>query len=318
MHNRKDLVRFTLESLRAQHHPGVHLQIVVVDDGSTDGGPDMVEAEFGSVRLLRQTRQGAPAARNRGIAAAAGYTTLLLDSDDLVEPGYFLPRLAALAEFPDAAGAYGPWEVFESDSEFAPSDIRPRHSRYPVERRVEADDHLRRLLRGWYIPGPAVLWRTAVLRRVNGHDERLHINQDVDMMFRILLSTAGIVGTDGPCALTRNHEGARQGAVTSSERVRQILELRRRFRRDLENAGRLDTSMRQALAEYAFDGWAAWRSIAPASAKELLSLSRELWPELGIRGGWVIRALGAILGPANATMLKQRIQRLRLPVAEHT
>jgi hypothetical protein len=247
---------------------------------------------------------------------AAGRTTLLLDSDDLVEPGYFLPRLTALAKFPDAAGAYGPWEVFESDGEFAPESIRPRHSRYPIARRVDSDDHLRRLLRGWYIPGPAVLWRTDILHRVNGHDERLHINQDVDMMFRILTSTGGIIGTDGPCALTRNHEGSRQGVVTSADRVEQVLQLRKRFRRDLEDAGRFDTTMRRALAEYAFDGWAAWRSIAPGSAKELLSLSRELWPELGVRGGWLIRALGAVLGPAYATMLKQRFQRPRTQVPE--
>ena len=317
MLNRKDLIRYTLESLREQYHSGVRLQVVVVDDGSTDGGAELVESEFDWVTLLRQARQGAPAARNLGIAVAAGRTTLLLDSDDLVEPGYFAPRLATLAEFPDAAGAYGPWEVFESDDEFTPAGIRPRHARYPIDRRVESESHLRRLLRGWFISGPAVLWRTDILRVVNGHDERLHINQDVDMMFRILTSTAGIVGTDGPCALTRNHEGSRQGLVTSADRVAQILELRKRFRRDLEHAGRFDTSMRRALAEYAFDGWAAWRSIAPESAKELLSLSRELWPDLGIRGGWLIRALGAIVGPANATMLKQRIQQQRTQMPEH-
>jgi glycosyltransferase involved in cell wall biosynthesis len=311
LHNRKALIPYTLESLRGRHHPDVSLEVIVVDDGSTDGGAELVQATFEWVSLHRQTRQGAPVARNHGISLASAPALLLLDSDDLVEPGFFQPRLAALAAHVEAAGAYGPWDVFEGDQAFAPEQVRPRHERYPIDEFVDADSHLARLLRGWYIAPSAILWRTAAVRSVGGHDERLRINQDVDFMFRILMSTAGIVGSDGPRALSRNHAGPRQGQVTSPDRVEQIVELRRRFRRVLEVSGRLDDRFRRALAEYAFDGWATWRTVAPESASALLSLSRELWPVLSVRGGWLLRTLGAVVGPAKATILKQKLETWR-------
>jgi glycosyltransferase involved in cell wall biosynthesis len=317
MHNRSALISYTLESLRAEHHCGVSLQVIVVDDGSTDAGPDMVECEFEWVLVIRQRWLGAPSARNRGLAHARGRTLLFLDSDDLVEPGFFGPRLAALSALPEAAGAYGPWKVFAGNGAFSPDRIQPRHSRYPLIERVESESHLTRLLRGWYTPGPSVLWRTQALRDVNGHDEKLRINQDVDLMFRILTSSPGIVGIDGPCALTRQHGGQRQGQVVLPAQVAQILDLRKRFKNDLQHAGRLDDENRRALAQYAFEGWAAWRLIDAESANGLLSLAHELWPDLPVRGGWMFRTLGAMIGPTNATLLKQHVQRLRvtLPLA---
>ena len=66
--NRANVIRRALDSVLAQTLPP-H-EIIVVDDGSTDGTADIVAAHYPSVTLIRQTNQGLPVARNVGIARA--------------------------------------------------------------------------------------------------------------------------------------------------------------------------------------------------------------------------------------------------------
>ena len=76
------------------------LELIVVDDGSTDATPALLAraaAEDARVRVLRQENQGAAAARNNGIAAARGTFLICLDDDDLFEP-HMLQRMAELLQ----------------------------------------------------------------------------------------------------------------------------------------------------------------------------------------------------------------------------
>jgi glycosyltransferase involved in cell wall biosynthesis len=83
--NRADLLPETLEAVLNQTSPAE--QVIVVDDGSTDGTPEMVEARFGSrVTLRRIANSGDLAARNCGLAAASGDLVAFCDSDDLWRP----------------------------------------------------------------------------------------------------------------------------------------------------------------------------------------------------------------------------------------
>lgn len=83
--NTRDCVVASVRSALAQEN--VAVEVVVVDDGSTDGTPEAVQHAFAGdprVRLIRQPRNRGPAvARNAGFAAARGEWTALLDSDDL-------------------------------------------------------------------------------------------------------------------------------------------------------------------------------------------------------------------------------------------
>jgi glycosyltransferase involved in cell wall biosynthesis len=100
--NRAGLVVEAVESALAQE--GGELEVIVVDDGSTDGTSEVIERKFGkSVKLLRMaTRSGAGAARNEGVRQATGDLLSLLDSDDLWLPGKLKAELDVLAQFPDA------------------------------------------------------------------------------------------------------------------------------------------------------------------------------------------------------------------------
>jgi glycosyltransferase involved in cell wall biosynthesis len=94
-HNRSGLLAQTLRSVLWQR--GVDLEVLVVDDGSTDDTAEVVAAlDDPRVRLLRHaTPQGVCAARNRGVAAAAGRWLAFCDDDDLWAPDKLARQLAA-------------------------------------------------------------------------------------------------------------------------------------------------------------------------------------------------------------------------------
>jgi glycosyltransferase involved in cell wall biosynthesis len=105
------LVGEAVESALGQE--GGDLEVIVVDDGSTDGTAEFIERRFGkSVTLLRMaTRSGIGAARNKGVCRATGDLLAFLDSDDLWLPGKLRAELDVLERFPDA-------EAIVSDSRF--------------------------------------------------------------------------------------------------------------------------------------------------------------------------------------------------------
>src|SRR5512133_173392 len=86
-------LRDCLGSLERQTHDD--LELIVVDNGSSDGSPEMVESEFSHVRQLRQTENlGFGEACNRGILASGGEWVALLNNDAVAEPSW----AAALVE----------------------------------------------------------------------------------------------------------------------------------------------------------------------------------------------------------------------------
>jgi len=97
--NRARLVRRAVQSALDQSYG--RLEVVVVDDGSTDGTRDAIAGiDDDRLHYVRQENAGLPAARNRGIAESTGDFIALLDSDDVWLPWKVEAQLAALAAFP--------------------------------------------------------------------------------------------------------------------------------------------------------------------------------------------------------------------------
>jgi glycosyltransferase involved in cell wall biosynthesis len=109
--NRARLVCEAVESALAQE--GGDVEVIVVDDGSTDGTAEAIERRFRrSVKLLHiAERSGAGAARNAGVYQSTGDLLAFLDSDDLWLPGKLKAELDVFERFPDA-------EAIVSDSRF--------------------------------------------------------------------------------------------------------------------------------------------------------------------------------------------------------
>ncbi|HSF14643.1 MAG TPA: glycosyltransferase [Vicinamibacteria bacterium] len=99
-HNRGDVLVRAIASIHAQ--TVAPAEIIVVDDGSTDGSVERIRAQFPRVRVLRQSNRGVSAARNAGIRASSGELVAFLDSDDEWLPRKLERQLGALAASPDA------------------------------------------------------------------------------------------------------------------------------------------------------------------------------------------------------------------------
>lgn len=102
--NRRDALVETLTALAATDYSAGRWEVVVVDDGSTDGTVDAVEAWATSrgapVRCLRQGNTGPAAARNRGAEAACGEHLIFIDNDILVKPDFVRAHVETLRANP--------------------------------------------------------------------------------------------------------------------------------------------------------------------------------------------------------------------------
>ena len=109
-YNGLPLVLDTVQSVVQQLAPG--LDCIVVDDGSSDGSADAIEARFGSqVRVVRQPNLGAAAARARALAESSGDLVAFLDADDLLTPDSLAIRLRAFAAAPELEMLVSQYEI---------------------------------------------------------------------------------------------------------------------------------------------------------------------------------------------------------------
>ena len=96
--NRREVLPRALESILGQTFSD--LELIVVDDGSTDYTAELVERDYPDVHFLRQEDRGVRAARNAGIAAAQGEWIDFLDSDDAWLPEKLERQMQALETEP--------------------------------------------------------------------------------------------------------------------------------------------------------------------------------------------------------------------------
>lgn len=117
-YNTEATIARSMESALAQSISADDFEIIIVDDGSTDGTTKIIEAFTTRVhvRLIRQTNQGATKAANRGFLAARGRYVTLLDADDIWEPTFLAETTALLNADERLDFVYTDYfEVFEGD-----------------------------------------------------------------------------------------------------------------------------------------------------------------------------------------------------------
>ena len=180
--NRYDLIQDTIKSVHAQTMSD--WELLIVDDGSTDNTQEIVRRyaeEDSRIRLLERTYQpkGPSSCRNIGIAEARAPYCIFLDSDDLLAPACLAERTSSALADPDVA-----LHVFQMQFFYSHPGDTDKLFMY-----ADAKDALgSSLLQGspWGITCP--LWRTDVLRVLNGFDEMLRSSEDWDLHIRAFVN----------------------------------------------------------------------------------------------------------------------------------
>ena len=127
-YNYRQYVARAIESALAQHYPPELLEVIVIDDGSTDHTAEIVaeiaERNQGRVRLIRQANGGYIAATNRAIAEADGELLALLDADDVWLPDKTQTQVEMLQSRPELGLVFGDMVVVDAEEQIVrPSQI---------------------------------------------------------------------------------------------------------------------------------------------------------------------------------------------------
>ena len=178
--NGERFLREAVESVLAQQYS--HLEIIVVDDGSTDGTASVARSLSETVRYFYQTNQGPAAARNRGIEQAQGSLIAFADADDLWPADKLALQLPYLIKTP------------------AIDIVLGRIQQVMVSGPTQAQEPAFSVNLG------SAVIRRSVFERVGLFDETMRYSEDVDWFMRAREGGATIVTIDAVTLFYRQHE----------------------------------------------------------------------------------------------------------------
>ncbi|HUO35978.1 MAG TPA: glycosyltransferase [Candidatus Acidoferrum sp.] len=178
-YNEESVILDTLRSVLASDYP--HLDIIVVDDGSTDRTAELVRANYGRdprVRLILQPNRGKPAALNNGLSEAKGEVVVSIDADTMVDPEA-ISRLIRHFANPKIGAVAGNVKVMNRNSWLTRWQALEYITSQNLEKR--AFDLLNCIP---VVPGAAGAWRTDLLRSHGGFSGDT-VAEDTDLTLTI-------------------------------------------------------------------------------------------------------------------------------------
>lgn len=274
LYNCLTLTQAMVASLRATFPPAITHEIILVDDGSTDGTRDWLFTLSSPFRIVLNERNlGYAGANNRGAAIASGQILALLNSDLVLTPGWLEPMLAAHRQLGSRAGVIG---NIQRDARTGGVD----HSGIFVNLKAKPEhDHslpprwyrwIRRTKRTPAVTGACALIERSLWEELGGLDEGFsNGGEDVDLCFRA--QAVGRVNVVALRSIIRHHVSASPG----------------RKLRDEQNSRRLATKWRNRLEACAWHSW-CWNYLdrewtSPHTAAEYRSAREALFYSLRLR-----------------------------------
>ena len=244
-YNYERYVAGALRSALAQDYPDDSLEIIVVDDGSTDGTPEVIAeiaAEAGGrIRSVRQENGGLASATTRGLEEARGELITVLDADDEWPADRVRLLVDFMLERPHVELAYGDMEVIGPNGE-------PIHGSYLAQNHVEPRSGrlLGALLKANFISAPALMFRAGLIDRVCPIPD---VAPYQDWWFAARAAEAGEIGFL-PATLSRYRvHGANMNAGADADKLVDILEREVPFRRLLISTLDKDSASLEELLE---------------------------------------------------------------------
>jgi glycosyltransferase involved in cell wall biosynthesis len=255
-YNEETLVADAIRSVLAQTRED--FELVVVDDGSSDGTAEVVRGfeTDPRVRLISHSNRGLAASLNVGIAAGSAPFVALLDADDMWMPNFLEQMSTALEADPSAGFAYTEaWWLDQQRGRF----FRRSTSEYMGAPKVPPGDpeaFLLAVMPANWVFGLPILRRSA-LDRVGGFDESLRACEDYELWIRLLANGFMAVRVPGRLVIQRDRSGSMSKDETSMlTNLRQVYEIaveepgvpepaRAIARRKIEEIDRLREALKQ-------------------------------------------------------------------------
>lgn len=291
--NAERFVAAAIESALSQDHPRV--EVVVVDDGSTDGSLDVIRryADRPNFRFETGPNRGGNAARNRLLQLAQGEFIQYLDADDLLHATKISRCLAAMRGGVDMVFC----DLLVSSS----GECRAVRFDEP------GDDLVEYFVRE-SVQTSIPLHRAAALRQVGGFDETLRCCQEYELHLRLARRAwRKVVHLPEPlCTVVKV-----SGSVSSNEsRVfSQMARILAGLFDELESQGRLTPGRREALAKQLhFCCRHLARHGLDDEALAAHELAGRIAPGSRAEARWPMRVLATLLGPVRAERLRQRVR----------
>jgi glycosyltransferase involved in cell wall biosynthesis len=205
-YNQARFVGATVESVLAQTYPDV--EVIVVDDGSTDDTQAVLAAYRERIRYIYQENKGLAGARNTGFLASHGDYLLFLDSDDLIYPDKLARHVSFLEAEPDFGLVYSAWQQIDEDGTRVLGEVRPN----------KQGQLLKELLRrSFFFFASAAVMRRECLERVGLFDESLRWSEDADMWLRLARAGYAFGYLDQPLLQYRIHANSMTATISPEQ-----------------------------------------------------------------------------------------------------
>jgi glycosyltransferase involved in cell wall biosynthesis len=306
-YNSQRWVGEAVESCLNQTYPNI--EIIVVDDGSTDGSFEILRRFLPRIRLETGPNRGGNSARNRAFALSMGEYIQYLDADDYLEPDKIARQVQFLEET-KADVVYGDWRyrIHLPDSRFSYLD--------KIKLSGVQQDILAAILSNWWVATGAILYRRQVVNQVGGWDETLRAAQDRDFFTSVIFSGAKIRYQAGCDFIYRKYGPVTLSSSNLSRWVENHCISLTKSEVALARTGRLTEKYKAALAVGYFETaracyWIDARASFAVYAKtlnELINKILDLSPHFNAAETRVFMALQWLLGFKLAMHLLLRVR----------
>jgi glycosyltransferase involved in cell wall biosynthesis len=252
-------------------------EIIVVDDGSTDGTLAIArQFESDTVRVTTQKNQGAAAARNQAFALSQGDYIQWLDADDLLGPDKIATQMQALEKTPNPrlllSGAWGKFLYREKKAKFVPSplwcDLSP------------AEWLIQKMANNCYMQTATWLVSRAITEAAGPWDTRLLGDDDGEYFCRVLLASEGVRFVPAAKVYYRMAGSSSLSYIGRSDRKKDAqwlsMQLHIRYLRSLEDSPK----SRAACVRYLQNWLVYFHPERPDLVRAASDMARELGGEL--------------------------------------
>jgi glycosyltransferase involved in cell wall biosynthesis len=286
-------LREAIDSCLAQTYST--LEIIVVDDGSTDDSLSIARSYGRDVVIMTGLNKGESGARNKGFSRARGEFIQFMDADDYLLRDK-IERQVTYLETEGGDVVYGDWRI-----QYHLPNGSTRLG--PVYQPGHFDDPVLAVLNGWSLIPIGMLHRRKIVEQSGGWDERFHIVTDTAFLLSEIMAGADLRYQPGCFSIYRRYGNVTVSTADPARRLHYQGCFLEDIERKLEARGWLTNAYREALAQFYYRQARSYYGRDPAAYALWREKSRLLVPGLVPIGSSAYNVLRQCLGVAAAERL---------------